>query len=811
VPAASAGLSALPPPHPAPFLLGDWLVEPALDRLSRNGTLVHVRPQAMDLLVFLASHPGEVVSHDETMAAVWRERFVNEYALTRCIADLRKALGEDARHTQYIENIPKRGYRVIAPVIRVADSSQEAAAPGHPPGHSIADATADALPAADRATPAAALGAVSHEDSLVDGRARGPAPATPPATPEERRVAETDVPARHELHRATLALAGLGLFTLGAGLAGLAPRLLPARPPDVSVLQLSLTPADGVRRTVRGTPGGSRTALAFTPDGRTLAFLGCAGDSTAIYLRRLDRDIADRLAGTDGAEVLAASPDGRALAFWANGQIRTVPISGGPVTRVCVTGNPQVPPFGLSWGDDGHIVYALEASGLWRVAVGGGRPAPVTTLRPGEASHGLPHVLPGSRAVLFTVRHSTLAWSREEIALQRLDRDERVRLLDHGADARYVPTGHLLFADFGSLAAVPFELETLAVTGPPVPLVEHVAQALNEASASEDSGSGQFAASATGDLAYLRREGGIAPSARLVLAWMDLRGHLSPLPVEPRHYVQPRLSPDGTRIATIVRNLESVDLWLYDLRRGAWTPLTEDADAQGFAWSPDGTELVVADPARTFVQAARAGAPARDVVRSDGARLLPSSWSRVGQVAFLTGLDSARLDIETITLRDPARRVMPFATHKAHEAFAEFSPDGRWIAYASGESGQDEVYVRPSADEGDRVQVSTGGGSNPIWRRDGREILFAARRGGGPGILLQAAPIDARPGGLAVGPTRTVLTLPDVELGLAVNGWDVASDGRRFLVAVHVRGDADPPVTHAEFVKHFGTRLPSAR
>ena len=292
---------------------------------------------------------------------------------------------------------------------------------------------------------------------------------------------------------------------------------------------------------------------------------------------------------------------------------------------------------------------------------------------------------------------------------------------------------------------------------------------------------------------------------------MDLRGRLSPLPVEPRHYVQPRLSPDGTRIATILRDLQSVDLWLYDLRRGAWTPLTEDADVQGFAWSPDGTELVVADPAHMFVQAARAGAPARDVVRSGGARLLPSSWSRVGQVALVTGLDSARLDIETMTLRDPARRVMPFSAHKAHEAFAEFSPDGRWLAYASGESGQDEVYVRPSAGEGDRVQVSTGGGSNPIWRRDGREILFAARRGGGPGILIQAVRIETHSNRLTVGPARAVLTLPDVDLGLSANGWDVAPDGTRFLVSVRVPGDPDPPVTHVEFVQHFGTRLPSAR
>jgi serine/threonine-protein kinase len=416
-------------------------------------------------------------------------------------------------------------------------------------------------------------------------------------------------------------------------------------------------------------------------------------------------------------------------------------------------------------------------------------------------------VLPGSRAVVFTVRRSALVWGREEIALQRLDRDERVRVLDRGADARYVATGHLLFADFGSLAAVPFDLGTLTVTGPAVPLVGHVAQALNEAAREEDTGAGQFAASSRGDLVHLRREGGIAPSARHVLAWMGLDGRVTPLPVEPRHYLQPRLSPDGTRIATIVRDLASVDLWLYDLRRSAWTPLTEDADVQGFAWSPDGRELVLADRRRAGVLAARAGAPVRELVRTEGVHLLPSSWSPGGQVALVTGRDAAHLDVALLGLRDPVPALSAISARTAVESFAEHSPDGRWLAYVSAESRQDEVYVRPAAGPGERTRVSVGGGSNPLWRPDGRAIYFATRRGGGAGVLLQAADVEPRGDALRVGPARAVLTLPDVELGRATNGWDITPDGTRFLVVLRAPAEAPPELTRAEYRPGFGTVL----
>jgi DNA-binding winged helix-turn-helix (wHTH) protein len=166
-PAPARGAPA-PPSHPPPFLLGDWLVEPALDRLSRNGAVVHVRPQAMDVLVFLAGHAGEVVSHDETMAAVWRERFVNEYALTRCIADLRRALGEDARHTRYIENIPKRGYRVIASLTRIA---AEGDAGGERPAPAPTPASLPAAPGEDRAADV-----VARPPARVGGAWRWPWP-----------------------------------------------------------------------------------------------------------------------------------------------------------------------------------------------------------------------------------------------------------------------------------------------------------------------------------------------------------------------------------------------------------------------------------------------------------------------------------------------------------------------------------------------------------------------------------------------------------------------------------------------------------
>jgi serine/threonine-protein kinase len=777
-----------------PFRLGDWLVEPALDRLTRNGTVVHLRPQAMDVLAFLASRAGAVVSHDETMAAVWGERFVNEYALTRCIADLRKALGEDARHTQYIENIPKRGYRVIAPVVPAADGPQPPDTPAGgppscptPPGGEAGPTGTESAPRGRRQSEEASRPA--HESGTMGRRAR---------------------------HAA--AMGALGLLALGTALGVLAISPRPDVEHPVTVARLTVAPAAALATTTRGTPGGSRTALALLPDGRTLVFVGTSGDTTALYVRRLERDAAERLADTEGAQAPAVSPDGRTIAFWSRGEIRTMPLEGGAATRVHVVG--AVPPFGLAWLDGGHLVYALETGGLWRVPVGGGRAVALTTPRSGEVSHRLPHALPGGQAVVFTVRHSALAWGRESIAVQRLAGGDPATLVERGTDARYVPTGHLVFMDLGALTAVPFDAATLAVTGPPVVLLEHVAQALNEAAPAEDGGGGQFAVSARGDLVYVRREGGVAPSARLVLAWVDARGRVELLPVEPRHYVQPRLSPDGTRIATIVRDLASVDLWLYDLRRSAWTALTEDADVQGAAWSPDGRELVVATPGDVVVRAARAASPGRPIARLDGRAARPSSWSRAGQVAVLTGRDSAHLRIACLgteaTPPGGARGTVPVLLgapdppvarrrRGATERFAEFSPDGRWLAFASDESGRDEVYVR-SAGSGDTtaVQVSDGGGSHPLWRREGLTLYYASRPAHAPGALLRAVPLVVDGATLRAGPPRTVTALPDADLGSDVNGWDVSLDGTRFLMALAAQDRVPVLTTHVEYLLDFG-------
>ena len=224
--------------------------------------------------------------------------------------------------------------------------------------------------------------------------------------------------------------------------------------------------------------GGHRTAIAIAPDGRRIAFVGRTGDVGRLYVRVLAADSATPYPGTEGAECPVFSPDGHWIAFWSAGRLMKLPAAGGPVAQICATGLP-VPPMGLNWGDDGRLVFAGPNGPLLQVSADGGTPASLTTLQPGEVSHRLPYVLPGSRWVLFTARATAFMWGTEQVIAQSLSTGERKTLIEGGAvDARFVPTGHLVYLRSGTLTARAFNLATMSVTGPEYRLLESVAHAL---------------------------------------------------------------------------------------------------------------------------------------------------------------------------------------------------------------------------------------------------------------------------------------------------------------------------------------------
>ncbi len=353
-----------------------------------------------------------------------------------------------------------------------------------------------------------------------------------------------------------------------------APRPLPVR----SILEVGPAEelnAGGASSAAVSTPGGSRTALAWTPDGQALVFVGRRSGVQQLYVRRLDTGEVRVLPNTEGAQVPAVSGDGQSVAFWAEGTIRKVPLGGGPVMDLA--SSLATPPRGLVWGADGRLFFGGTDGRIWQVSPGG-LPVAVTTVGDAEVQHGLPWPLPGARALLYTVRKRTWTWGDEEVVGQTLATGERKVLLRDAADARYVATGHLVFARRGQLWAVPFDAERLELRGPAVAVLDGIAQALTARRDSNITGAGQFAIAPTGTLAWVAGPVGRYPDAALVT--VDRRGQVSPLSADVHSYDPSlRLSPDGRRLAVSITTLTEVGLWVFDVARGSLTP--PDAGRRG--------------------------------------------------------------------------------------------------------------------------------------------------------------------------------------------------------------------------------------
>ena len=344
-------------------------------------------------------------------------------------------------------------------------------------------------------------------------------------------------------------------------------------------LGLDLTPIGGAQR--------SRTRLALSPDGSQVVFVARNGATHQLYLRRLDQPEATPMPGTDGGVGPFFSPDGQWVSFWAAGRLKKVPIQGGPSIDLAELSGP---PLGAHWTPAGFIVYANPTGGLRQVSEDGGMSEVITTLDAdaGEVSHRLPFVLPGSRAVLYTVRDRTFgAWESAKVVVESLESGERRVVVENAADARFVPTGHLLFVRSATLMAIPFDPDTLTVAGGPVALIDGIAQQLNSGNTGLDSGAAHFTTSGSGTLMYL--PGGTLADPRRGLAWYDHQGQIDPLPVEPMACYVPKVSPDGRRIAFMTQGVTH-GIWIYEIARGITTRLTVDQDAAWLVPPPSPTE-----------------------------------------------------------------------------------------------------------------------------------------------------------------------------------------------------------------------------
>ena len=524
------------------------------------------------------------------------------------------------------------------------------------------------------------------------------------------------------------------------------------------------TPLGAPIRFVQAMPAGVTLVSAgmLSPDGQYLTFAG-QNDETGtvqLWLRPLDQPASRAIPGTEGALKPFWSPDSRSIGFFAEGRLKRVGVNGTPPQTLASVG---YRPAGGSWSSQGVILYADRVSRLYSVPDNGGTPAAATELDGAmqEFGHNSPHFLPDGRHFLFATSGSDPELSATYIGT--LGTNERVRLLDGRVrQAIYAAPGHLMYLRDNVLFAQRFDADALRLTG--APMVVPVAAATPEDEAPRV---GQISASANGLLAF----GGSKPQNRLV--WFSRDGRELETLAAPPNLHNPVLSPDG-------RSLIAEDagvVWLLDLDRGAPTRLLNGGLP---AWSADGQRVVFSDR-RDGV----AGIYQRSVVgRDDDALLVKSAETKIAgnwtpdgkQFVFASSNPQTRLDLWTVALEsDEGPR--PFLRSPGNELHPQISPDGRWLAYTSDESGQWEVYLQSFPAPGLKRTISVGGGAQPQWRRDGRELYYLSPRG----ILMS---VDVRSGAaIDVGRPKPLFRLPiEGDIIGYRNQYAVAADGARFVV-----------------------------
>ncbi|KAB2961968.1 MAG: hypothetical protein F9K16_10365, partial [Thermoanaerobaculia bacterium] len=541
-----------------------------------------------------------------------------------------------------------------------------------------------------------------------------------------------------------------------------------------------------------GVAAGSSVAL--SADGRALACSVLRQGRRGLAVRALDSFEERALPGTEAAASPFFSPDGEWIAYFTENELRKVPLVGGTPSTVC-----GVPPVarGAVWGPDGTILFSpVFSMGIQGVAAAGGRPREVTTVdfAAGESNHLLPEVLPGGRALLYTL------WKGGDFGAASVwafspGTGERKRLIESATAPRYVAPGFLVFARGGALFGVRFDAERLTVEGEPVPMVDGVWT-------DRATGTAHYAVAGNGTLVYI-------PGADIIerrrLVWVDRQGRVQPLPLEPSFYADPRLSPDGRRVAVEALN----DLWVYDLAEGTLIRATSRGVNQHPVWTPDGRHLTFSssrgttDPKLFWTDVEAGGEP--EVLAAAGGVQFPGSWSPDGRTlayAEIAGVPTeAGTDFDIRLLRSgatPPESVLVQTRFKEDQP--RFSPDGRALAYVSDETGQLQVYLRPFPGAGRRLRVSVDGGTEPVWSRRGDELFF---RSGRQYFAVPVTTGDA----LAVG-RPALLFEGDFVVGSLTPGfqsYDVATDGQRFLVVE--RADDTPQPARLDVVLGWTAEL----
>ena len=528
--------------------------------------------------------------------------------------------------------------------------------------------------------------------------------------------------------------------------------------PTITRFPLTLPPGDVLSNT-------GRHVVALSPDGTRFVYSA----NNQLYLREMGQLEAAPIRGTDGGREPFFSPDSQALGFWADGQLKKISVTGGAPITLCEAGNP----YGASWGVDDTILFGQREAGILRVSANGGTPEVLISMDAdkNEWGHG-PQMLP-DETVLFTLANSaTGTWDASQIVTQSLETGERRVLIDGGTDARYLPTGHLVYALGETLLAVPFDLARLAVTGGPVPVVEGVGHN------GTITGAAHASFSDSGSLLYVPATSLEGASGSRELVWVDREGAASPVTETFGDWETPRLSPDGQRLAVRRTDETGQQVWVLGLSRGTLTRLTFENGLRPL-WSPDGQTIFFGSNRaggnfNIFSKLADGSGPAEQLTTE--VFRVPASITSDGKTLVLRqGGDSGspNLDIGILGLEGEGEPEMLLET-SFNEHTPKLSPDDRWLAYVSNESDRDEVYVTGFPPAG-KWQISAEGGNEPMWSRDGRELFYRN------GEKMMAVDVSAGP--QSAGKPNLLFEGPyDLKEGSGASNYDVAPDGQGFVM-----------------------------
>lgn len=722
------------------YVFGPFRLEAASFELRRDGQLVALTKKQFNTLLFLLDHRNRVISKDELMEAVWPDASVTEDSLTQCISCVRRALSDDPAQPHFIATVARRGYRFVAPVTEIAETTEPVAlAP-----------TENGAAGWVRPVPLEGSEPTAHAGSRVTFRA---------------------------MLWPMIAVASLfaGWLVLG--------RVWPVgvAPPDASPGPLLFTQhAPPATRLVSGG--------ALSPDSRHLAFVAEDEAGTRqLWIRTLAAQGPRPLDGTEGASRPFWSPDSQSIGFFANGQLKTSALGGGQPGLIATVG---AVPAGGTWTTTGQIIFANFNLGLYSVSASGGNVATIRAVdrSAGERGYGWPYALPDGVHFLYAIGDWNPGGSAGGIYVGRLGSPERVRLLDIPTAAIYAPPGYLVYSRQRILMAHPFDATRLQFTGEPTGIASEAPDPLTRNGT-------MFSASAQGLLSF----GGGGDRSKL--AWFNRRGEKLGQLSTPTPLHNPALSPDEKFLFGAGFNQGQRGIWVVDLQRGASNWLIRNASAPII--SSDGSQLAFSfgELGTGLYVRSTGGGEGDELLTRTTQWAITDDWSQDGRyIVYETITPESGRDLWLIP-RFGDRQPTPFLQNAANETQGRVSPDGRWIAYASDESGSWEVYVQSFPRPGNRQTISTGGGAQPQWRRDGLELFYlSADRS------LMA--VDVKPG-----PTLEV-TKPNalfridmtVDLNTYRNQYAVSRDAQRFLVDVTDEEAGDP----ISVLLNWHTRHPAA-